>query len=98
MKSETLTFNGTTIVDGITVEVVLTVNTVQLIHKLGDKAARNRGRKARLGSGLITVTADKAGNQAVREAAALKRKARKADMAARQARWDAERAAEEAAG
>jgi hypothetical protein len=63
---ETIELMGYTMVDGVQVEVTLTVNTVKLIHKLGNKAAYSKGRKAQMAQGLVKVTVDKASNATVR--------------------------------
>ncbi len=74
---EVLEITGCTIVDGVSVDILLQINTVQLIHKLGGKAVLNRSRKARGFSGLVVATADKERSQAIREARALKHAARR---------------------
>ena len=44
--SDTITLTGWTMVEGVNVEVTLTVDTVALIHWLGAKAARSMHGKA----------------------------------------------------
>lgn len=84
---EVIEFEGTTIVDGVSVDVLLQINTVQLIHKLGGKAVLNRSRKARGFGGLVVASADKVRSQAIREARAVKHAARRAAEKVRSAEW-----------
>lgn len=88
---EVLEITGCTIVDGISVDVVLQINTVQLIHKLGGKAVLNRSRKARGFGGLVVASADKERSNAIREARALKHAARRVAERERSAAWLATR-------
>jgi hypothetical protein len=80
VNGETIEVTGCTLVDGISVEVTLTINTVQLIHKLGAKAAHAKGRKSQMASGLVKAVADKTGNQIVRCQARDKREAQRKRM------------------
>lgn len=78
---ETVTYTGQTIVDGIPVPVTLTVNTVRLIHELGARAARSKGRKAAALRGAVVVVADPAGADTVRVKMDDARRAWKAELA-----------------
>lgn len=79
---ETISFSGQTIVDGIPVPVRLTVNTVRLIHELGARAARSKGRKAAALRGAVVITADPAGADTVRIQMTDARRLWKAELAA----------------
>ena len=77
---EIIDIEGTTMVDGVSVDILLRINTVQLIHRLGGKAVLNRSRKARIFSGMVVAEADKEKSQAIREARAIKRAQQRAAL------------------
>ena len=79
---ECLVITGSIIVEGISTDVTLTVNTIQLIHILGDKAARAKGRKSQVCSGLVKAKVDSTAHGIVQSVLKDKRKARAEHMAA----------------
>lgn len=79
---ELIEITGSIIVEGISTDVTLTVNTIQLIHILGDKAARAKGRKSQLCSGLVKAKVDSTAHGIVQSVLKDKRDAQRARMMA----------------
>ena len=72
--SDTITLTGWTMVEGVNVEVTLTVDTVALIHWLGAKAARSMHGKASDAKGDVRARVSKSAVLSVSEADQARRK------------------------
>jgi hypothetical protein len=57
VPSDTVKFVGALVIDGAQYRIVLTVDTVGLIHVMGAKAARSKGKKSADAGGLVTCHA-----------------------------------------
>lgn len=80
-------WTGTVIVEGISVEVDLTVDVVALILELGERAARNSGCRSQSHGGAVVVRANKPQNRLVRAIIAERRAAERARTEARSKAW-----------